>query len=94
MGSCGPVAWVLGSEPPAFSIGYADPMGEWDSGFTVLFDDAPDPEQLEEIDDDGRSSSACTACSTTTRKSAVASTSLVSTASPIWTKAASGWWAI
>jgi hypothetical protein len=51
--SCGPVAWVLGSQPPAFSIGYAEPLGEWDSGFTVIYQDAPDPEELEEIDDEG-----------------------------------------
>ena len=38
------VAWVWGSEPPAFSIGHEEPMWPGDSGFTVLFDDAPDPE--------------------------------------------------
>ena len=38
---------VWGSEPPAFSIGWMEPLGAWDSGFTVLFDDAPDPEELE-----------------------------------------------
>jgi hypothetical protein len=47
--TCGPVAWVLGSEPPAFSIGHEQPMGSWDSGFTVIFADTPD---LEELDDD------------------------------------------
>jgi hypothetical protein len=38
---------VWGSEPPAFSIGWMEPLGSWDSGFTVIFDDAPDPEELE-----------------------------------------------
>ncbi len=38
-----------GSEPPAFSIGYErEKLGPTDSGFTVLFDDAPDPEELDE----------------------------------------------
>jgi hypothetical protein len=36
---------VWGSEPPAFSIGYErEKAWPGDSGFTVLFDDAPDPE--------------------------------------------------
>ena len=39
-------AVVWGSEPPAFSIGYDEPLGPGDSGFTVLFDDAPDPDDL------------------------------------------------
>jgi hypothetical protein len=37
---------VWGSEPPVFSIGWMEPLAEWDSGFTVLFDDAPDPEEV------------------------------------------------
>jgi hypothetical protein len=41
-------AWVWGNEPPAFSIAYEKPMWEGDSGFTVLFDDAPDPEDVPE----------------------------------------------
>lgn len=41
-------ALVWGSEPPAFSIGHDEPMGPGDSGFTVLFDDAPDPEEVGE----------------------------------------------
>ena len=40
------VAVVWGSESPAFSIGYDRPLGPWDSGFSVLFDDAPEPEDL------------------------------------------------
>lgn len=42
------VAWVWGSERPAFSIGYEKPMWPGDSGFTVLFDDGPDPDELDE----------------------------------------------
>jgi hypothetical protein len=38
--------YVWGSVPPAFSIGFEKPLGPWDSGFTVLFDDAPDPEEV------------------------------------------------
>jgi hypothetical protein len=41
------LAWVWGSEPPAFSIGYDTPEGLADSGFTVLCDDAPDPEEVD-----------------------------------------------
>lgn len=40
------VAFVWGEEPPAFSIGWERPLGPRDSGFTVLFDDAPDPEDV------------------------------------------------
>lgn len=41
-------AWVLGNEPPAFSIGYEmKKLGPTDSGFTVLFSDAPDLEDVE-----------------------------------------------
>ena len=39
--------WVWGAEPPAVSIGYErEGLGATDSGFTVLFSDAPDPEEL------------------------------------------------
>lgn len=55
-------AWVLGSEPPAFSIGYQPPLGVWDSGFTVLFDDAPDPEELDDIVQPGVSELVCLHC--------------------------------
>jgi hypothetical protein len=42
-------AWVWGSESPAFSIGYeSEKLTPADSGYTVLFDDAPDPEELDE----------------------------------------------
>ena len=42
---------VWGSRPPAFSIGCEQPLGPSDSGFTVLFHDAPDPDELPEDDD-------------------------------------------
>ena len=43
---------VWGSEPPAYSIGFErEPMWPGDSGFTVLFDDAPDPDEIEGTDD-------------------------------------------
>jgi hypothetical protein len=38
----------VGSEPPAFSIGWDKPLGPSDSGFTVLFDDAPDPGDVDD----------------------------------------------
>lgn len=41
---------VWGREPPAFSIGWDPPLGGWDSGFTVLFDDAPDPDEVGEYE--------------------------------------------
>jgi hypothetical protein len=52
---------VWGSEPPAFSIGYDERMGPADSGFTVLFDDAPDPDEVEGPDDP-RLSLVCLSC--------------------------------
>ena len=43
---------MRGSEPPAFSIGFErELMWPGDSGFTVLFDDAPDPDEIEGPDD-------------------------------------------
>jgi len=41
---------VWGSARPAFSIGWDPPNGDWDSGFTVLFDDAPDPDEVGEYE--------------------------------------------
>jgi hypothetical protein len=39
----------LGRGPPAFSIGYErEKLNATDSGFTVLFSDAPDPDELDE----------------------------------------------
>ena len=44
-------AMVWGSEPAAFSIGYEKKkIGPTDSGFSVLFQDAPDPEDLPEAE--------------------------------------------
>jgi hypothetical protein len=43
------LAMVWGSAAPARSIGYErERMTPSDSGFTVLFDDAPDPEEAEQ----------------------------------------------
>ena len=41
---------VWGEEPPIFSIGYDPPKSPHDSGFTILFDDAPDPGDVTEDD--------------------------------------------
>jgi hypothetical protein len=42
-------AWVWGTRRPAFSIGFAsEKLGPADSGYTVLYDDAPAPEELDE----------------------------------------------
>jgi hypothetical protein len=38
---------VWGLEPPAFSIGWMAPLADWDSGFTVIFQDSPDPEEVD-----------------------------------------------
>ena len=39
---------VWGSEPPVFSIGYErEKIAPSDSGFTVLFSDAPDPSEVD-----------------------------------------------
>jgi hypothetical protein len=43
------VAVVWGEEAPAVSIGYGAPMWEGDSGFSILFADAPSPEDLEDV---------------------------------------------
>lgn len=46
-------AMVYGTEPPAFSIGFEEvKLGPGDSGFTVLFEDAPDPEDLPDAGDE------------------------------------------
>ena len=41
--------WVMvwGETAPAFSVASDKPLSRADSGFTVLFDDAPDPEEVE-----------------------------------------------
>ena len=41
-------AVLWGSEPPAHCIGYCEPMWPGDSGFSILFADAPDPDDLED----------------------------------------------
>lgn len=37
-----------GSEPPVVTVAYEEPLGNWDSGFSVLFADAPTEDELEE----------------------------------------------
>src|SRR3954447_12935753 len=58
---------VWGSQPPIFSIGHEEPMGEIDSGFIVLYDDAPTGAELEETsyenpEDDPRVRWICLGC--------------------------------
>jgi hypothetical protein len=48
--------------PPAFSIGYETPLGPRDSGFTVLFEDAPDPDELDGLGEHPALSSVCLHC--------------------------------
>jgi hypothetical protein len=50
--SCGPVAIVLGSERPAHAISFLKPIAAWDSGFMVVYSDAPTPDELDQRDDD------------------------------------------
>ena len=60
---CGPVAIVWGSEPPVFSIGYEKrKLGVWDSGFTVLFEDAPDPGEVDDPADHPGITLECLSC--------------------------------
>ena len=74
-------ALVWGSEEPASSIGYCKPMWPGDSGFSVLFDDAPDPDEVET--DDPRVSLVCLHCLIDDHpESAAGSTSHASTAWP------------
>jgi hypothetical protein len=40
------LAMTWGKSPPIFSIGHEEPMAEIDSGFVLLFDDAPDPDDV------------------------------------------------
>lgn len=46
--AAGGLVMVWGSEPPIYSIGHNEPSGPWDSGYLVLFDDAPNPAELDE----------------------------------------------
>ena len=45
------LALVWGEEPPVLSIGYLTPTNPRDSGYTVLYADAPDPADVNDIDD-------------------------------------------
>ena len=53
-------AVVWGSQPPAHSVGYCEPMWPGDSGLTFFLDDAPDPDEVQP--DDPRISLVCLAC--------------------------------
>ena len=56
------MALVWGEVPPAFSIGHDTPLGSWDSGFTVLFDDAPEPDEVDDVNDHPGISLVCLRC--------------------------------
>lgn len=56
------LAMVWGEAPPVFSIGYEPPSSDFDSGFTVLFDDAPDPDDVDDVTEDSRISWLCLHC--------------------------------
>jgi hypothetical protein len=57
------LAMVWGSAAPARSIGYErERMTPSDSGFTVLFDDAPDPEEAEQSMDHVDIAFVCLSC--------------------------------
>jgi hypothetical protein len=47
--TCGKAAFVWGATPPAVTVAYEKPLGTWDSGFSVLFDDAPTSEELDAL---------------------------------------------
>jgi hypothetical protein len=56
---------VWGHEPPAHTVACEEPLGPWDSGFSVLFDDAPTEADLEGFPADERHPSmtlVCLAC--------------------------------
>ncbi len=42
-------ALCWGSVPPVFSIGWDRPQWQGDSGFSLLFEDAPDPGDLPDV---------------------------------------------
>lgn len=46
--AAGGLVMVWGSEQRICSIGCEEPLGRWDSGYVVLFDDAPAPGELDE----------------------------------------------
>ena len=41
-GTCGPIAVTVGSQPPIARVLYDEPLEEGDTGFGVLFSDAPE----------------------------------------------------
>lgn len=53
MVSCGDqLAWVLGEELPVISIGYEPQESPNDSGFTIIYSDAPFPDELADLAED------------------------------------------
>ena len=87
-------AVVWGSEPPAHSIGREKPMWPGDSGFTVLFDDAPDPDDVHGTDDP-RISLVCLHCLLDDHPEIGRGLDIAreSTEWQIWTRTTSGSWA-
>lgn len=41
---------VWGDRPPAFSVGFEEPAWPGDSGFTVIFQNTPDAEEIAELE--------------------------------------------
>ncbi len=50
---------VLGERWPAKAISYLEPIGEWDSGFYVVLEDAPEPD---DVSDDEPTQLVCLEC--------------------------------
>lgn len=58
--SCnGQLVLVLGERWPAKAISWLEPIARWDSGFMVVLEDAPEPDDLT---DDDRSEPWCLDC--------------------------------
>lgn len=53
------VVLVLGERWPAKAVSFLEPVGSWDSGFMVVLEDVPEPEELS---GDERSHPFCLAC--------------------------------
>ena len=45
-------AWVLGSELPVISIGYERPSSPRDTGFTLIYSDAPYEDEVADLTDE------------------------------------------
>jgi hypothetical protein len=46
------LAWVLGAELPVISIGYEVPESPRDSGFTIIYSDAPYRDEVARLTED------------------------------------------